>query len=187
MLELNFNPFPILTGKRLVLRQITIKDAHALYELRSSEVVMRYIDKPLAKTVHDAVELIEKIMDNLTYNEGITWAICLAEDMRMIGTIGFYRFKKEHYRAEIGYLLLPEFHGRGIMFEAIQLVVQFGFKQLNIHSIEAIVNPENNASIKILEKNGFVREAYYVEDYYFEGKFLDSAVYSLLEKNFIQK
>lgn len=60
MLELNFNPFPILTGKRLILRQITIKDANALYELRSSEVVMRYIDKPLAKTVHDAVELIEK-------------------------------------------------------------------------------------------------------------------------------
>ena len=59
------------------------------------------------------------------------------------------------------------------------------FQQLHLHSIEAIVNPDNVASIGILEKNGFVREAYYKEDYYFEGKFLDSAVYSLLEPKFI--
>ena len=73
-----------------------------------------------------------------------------------------------------------------VMEVAVQDILNIP-EQLNIHSIEAVVNPENNASIKILEKNGFVREAYYVEDYYFEGKFLDSAVYSLLEKNFIQK
>jgi ribosomal-protein-alanine N-acetyltransferase len=60
MLNLNFNPFPILTTQRLVLRQITIKDAAALYALRSNEKVMQYIDKPLAKSLADAVELIEK-------------------------------------------------------------------------------------------------------------------------------
>lgn len=185
MLNLNFNPFPILTTQRLVLRQITIKDAAALYALRSNEQVMQYIDKPLAKSLADAVELIEKTMDALTYNDGITWAICLADDLTMIGTIGYWKFRKEHYRAEIGYLLLPEYHGKGIMFEAMQTVIRYGFRQLHLHSIEAIVNPENVASIGILEKNGFVREAYYKEDYYFEGKFLDSAVYSLLEPKFI--
>jgi ribosomal-protein-alanine N-acetyltransferase len=185
MLNLNFNPFPILTTQRLVLRQITIKDAAALYALRSNETVMQYIDKPLAKSLADAVELIEKTMDALTYNDGITWAICLADDLTMIGTIGYWKFRKEHYRAEIGYLLLPEYQGKGIMFEAMQTVIRYGFQQLHLHSIEANVNPDNVASIGILEKNGFVREAYYKEDYYFEGKFLDTGVYSLLEPKFI--
>ena len=91
MLNLNFNPFPILTTQRLVLRQITIKDAAALYALRSNETVMQYIDKPLAKSLADAVELIEKTMDALTYNDGITWAICLADDLTMIGTIAYWK------------------------------------------------------------------------------------------------
>ena len=185
MLALNFFPFPVLATQRLVLKQITIKDAAALYELRSSEQVMQFIDKPRATNIHDAVELIEKMMDALTYNEGITWGICLGDELEMIGTIGFWRFRKEHYRAEIGYLLHPKYHGRGIMLEAMQKVIEFGFTSLQLHSIEAIVNPENKASIGILEKNGFHREAYYVEDYFYNGKFLDSAVYSLLERNFI--
>lgn len=187
MLTLNFNPFPILTTNRLVLRQITHKDADALFSLRADETVMQYIDKPKAATIADAIELIEKIMDALTFNEGITWAICQAEDLTMIGTIGFWRFRKEHYRAEIGYLLQPAFHGKGIMYEAMQAIITFGFESLKLHSIEAIVNPENESSIGILQKNGFIREAYFKEDYYYNGIFLDSAVYSLLESNFIKK
>jgi len=187
MLEINFNPFPLLTTSRLVLRQISHKDAAALYELRADEKVMEYIDKPRATEIGDAVALIEKVMDALTYNEGITWALCTADDLTMIGTIGFWRFRKEHYRAEIGYLLKPAYHGKGIMYEALQAVIDFGFQSLHLHSIEAIVNPANISSIGILEKNGFVREAYFTEDYYYEGKFLDSAVYSLLEKQFIKK
>ncbi len=187
MLEVNFNPFPLLTTSRLVLRQITHKDATALFELRADEKVMEYIDKPRATEIGDAIALIEKVMDALTYNEGITWAICTADDLTMIGTIGFWRFRKEHYRAEIGYLLKPAYHGKGIMFEALQAVITFGFETLHLHSIEAIVNPANKSSIGILEKNGFAREAYFTEDYFYEGKFLDSAVYSLLEKQFIKQ
>jgi ribosomal-protein-alanine N-acetyltransferase len=54
---------------------------------------------------------------------------------------------------------------------------------MNLHSIEANINPENIASRKLLEKTGFVREAYFKENYFFNGKFIDSEIYSLLNKN----
>jgi len=58
------------------------------------------------------------------------------------------------------------------------IVLDYGFRALQFHSIEANVNPDNAASIKLLERNNFVREAYHKENYYFNGKFLDSAIYS---------
>jgi [ribosomal protein S5]-alanine N-acetyltransferase len=87
---------------------------------------------------------------------------------------------KEHYRAEIGYLLHGSLHGKGVMTEAMRAVLDFGFNTMQLHSVEAVVDPENAASIGLLQKAGFVREGYYRESFFFEGKFLDTAVYSLL-------
>ncbi len=66
------------------------------------------------------------------------------------------------------------------MQEALNVVLDYGFNIMRLHSVEADVNPMNIASIKILEKNNFVREAHFRENYYYSGKFLDSYVYSLL-------
>ena len=68
------------------------------------------------------------------------------------------------------------------MSEAIKAVLEIGFKKYKFHSIEANVNPKNKYSIKLLEKNNFRREGYYKENYFFNGKFLDSAIYSLVAR-----
>jgi ribosomal-protein-alanine N-acetyltransferase len=141
---------------------------------------MEFLDRPLAKSMEEAVVFIQKISDGVLRNESITWAITQKGDDTLIGTIGYWTVTKEHYRAEIGYLLSPVFQGQGIMHEALMQVIDYGFNQMKIHSIEANVNPANAPSIKLLEKNGFIREAYHRENYYFNGKFLDSAIYSLL-------
>jgi ribosomal-protein-alanine N-acetyltransferase len=180
MLELRFQPFPVLTTVRLQLREIVPADVDAIYSLRSDPKVMEFLDRPLAKSRDEAVEFIQKIIQGLQKNEGITWAITVKGDSTLIGTIGYWKVTKEHYRAEIGYLLSPVFQGQGIMHEALMQVIDYGFNQMKIHSIEANVNPANAPSIKLLEKNGFIREAYHRENYYFNGKFLDSAIYSLL-------
>ena len=70
------------------------------------------------------------------------------------------------------------------MQEAFNKVLEFGFNSMNLHSIEANVNPENKASIKLLERNNFIREAYFRENYFFDGKFLDTAIYSLLAQDY---
>src|SRR5437868_4861138 len=127
MLQLNFTPFPVLTTPRLILRQFTHDDAADLFEVRSNANIMQYINRPLAKTVDDAVDLIKVINDLLSSNNGITWCISLKNNQRFIGSIGFWRIEKENYRAEIGYLLNPAYQGAGLMQEAIDAIIPYGF------------------------------------------------------------
>jgi len=180
MLNPNFTPFPILLTKRLVLRKTSLNDAPELFFMRTDERVMRYIDRPRAKTIDDAHAFIKKLHEMEAGNDGITWAITLKEDPKLIGTVCLWKLQKEHYRGEVGYALHPDHHQKGIMQEVWKSVLDYGFNTMKLHSIEALVNPGNEASIKLLEKNKFIREAYYKENFFFDGKFLDTAVYSLL-------
>jgi ribosomal-protein-alanine N-acetyltransferase len=141
---------------------------------------MQYILRPIAKTLDDALQLIQIIIDAGINNNGITWAITLKENGQLIGTIGYWQMKKEHYRAEIGYLLSPDFQKKGIMQEAISAVINYGFEVMKLHTIEADVDPNNTASMKLLERNSFIKEGYLKENYFFDGKFSDTVVYSLL-------
>jgi ribosomal-protein-alanine N-acetyltransferase len=183
MLEINFSPFPEITTTRLLLGPIQKADAKTILSLRSDEKAMQYIDKERTKTIAEAEALIKRITDDADNNEGITWRISLKEDPgQLVGTIGFWRIIKQHHRAEIGYMLHPALWGKGLMNEAVRAIIDFGFNSMQLHSIEAHINPANAGSAAILEKMGFIREGYFKEDYYFRGKFGDSAVYSLLNK-----
>ncbi|MFV8391950.1 GNAT family N-acetyltransferase [Flavobacterium sp. LB2P6] len=182
MLTINFSPFPNLDTERLLLRRIDSNDLKEIFALRSNPETMKYIPRPLLKTDEDALEHIAMIDTKIETNEGINWAITLKDNPKLIGIIGHYRIKPEHYRAEIGYMLVPEFHGKGIVSEALKEVVNYGFKIMKLHSIQAIIDPENHGSAKVLEKNGFVKEAHLKENEFFEGRFLDSVIYSILNK-----
>ena len=182
MLDLNFHPFPILETERLLLRAITMDDAETLFELRRDVDVMRFIDRERHQTVDDTRVLIQKILDGLAANEAIAWAITLKGNPQLVGTISFHRIEKEHYRGEIGYMLNPKLWRKGIVGEAMTKVLDFGFKSMKLHSVEANVNPHNSASSSLLKKHGFVLEASFKENYFFNGKFIDTEIYSLLEK-----
>jgi ribosomal-protein-alanine N-acetyltransferase len=111
------------------------------------------------------------------------WAIALQEAPgTMIGTICFWNILKDHYSAEIGYILHPGHWRKGLMKETVKSVVDFGFTEMKLHRIEGHINPENTVSGIVLEKCSFVREAYFKENFCFRGKFSDRAVYSLLAK-----
>ncbi len=181
MLETNFSPFPELTTGRLLLRKLQIADAPAVQPLRSDKEVMKYINRPLTLTVEDAENWIGLVIDTLVKNEGISWCICKKErPVELIGTIGLWRIEKENYRAEIGYLLAPSLQGKGIMYEAINEVLAYGFETMKLHSIEGRIDPRNLASGRVLEKCGFVKEAHFKGAYYMRGCFVDTAVYSIL-------
>ena len=95
-------------------------------------------------------------------------------DGRLIGKAGFWRLP------EIGYILHPDQWGKGIMNEAIKSVLDYGFKEMDLHSIEARIDPKNQRSAQILLKNGFEKEAYFKEAFYWKGAFIDTEVYSLI-------
>jgi ribosomal-protein-alanine N-acetyltransferase len=182
MLNINFTPFPDLETERLSLKQVTNDDVTDIFELRSNKEVMKYIPRPLLQNKEEALELIAMLNDKIENNIGINWGIRLKNDPKIIGIIGHYKIKPEHYRAEVGYMLLPEYNGKGIVSEALQKVVEYGFKEMQLHSIEAILDPKNTGSEKVLLKNGFVKEAHLLENEYYDGRFLDTLIYSILNK-----
>lgn len=187
MLQPNFNPFPELATERLILRRITADDTNEIFRLRSDEQVMKYIDKERAASLKDAEIFFNLINDSANANTGITWAIALKQSPdKMIGSIGFWRLIKEHYRAEIGYMLHPDFWKKGIMKEALAEVIDFGFNEMKLHSIEAQINTGNTASAHILESVGFIKEAHFKENYFFQGIFSDTIVYSKLNSGATQ-
>jgi ribosomal-protein-alanine N-acetyltransferase len=172
--------YPLLQTERCVLRGLTIDDASDLLVLRSDDRIMRYLDREKMNSVREAELLIEKIQDAAEDGDGFSWAVCLKENGRMVGYAGIWRIDKPHFRGEIGYTIHPDYWNKGIMSEAVSGMIDYGFNVLKLHSLEANVNPDNIASMRLLEKCGFVREAYFRENYFFRGKFLDSAIYSLL-------
>jgi [ribosomal protein S5]-alanine N-acetyltransferase len=153
---INFTPFPGLTTERLNLRQMKIQDENEIFALRSDERVQEFLDRPKAKIIDDARKFIEKINDGIAKNEWIYWGITLKNESKLIGTICFWNISKEHFRAEIGYELHPDFQGKGIMQEAIIKVIDYGFEKIKFNSIVANLDPNNSKSIKLLERNGFI-------------------------------
>jgi ribosomal-protein-alanine N-acetyltransferase len=180
MLNLNFSPFPVIQTDRLILRELEDGDVNEIFILRSDPRVIKYIDRAPAKSLEEASQFINNIKEAQGRNNSICWAIALKDDPRLIGTVAIWRIDSDHHRGEIGYTLLADYHGRGIMQEALTPVLHYGFHTIRLHSMEANVNPNNTASIKLLERNNFTREAYFKENYYFDGKYLDSVIYSLI-------
>jgi ribosomal-protein-alanine N-acetyltransferase len=180
MLQLDLSVFPELLTERLLLRELVLADAPALFALRSDPRVMQHIGRPRPPAVSEVEELINTIRQDRLDNNGITWAISLKGSPDLIGSIGFYRLKKEHFRAEVGYMLHPDHWRHGVMGEALQAVVQCGFQRLGFHSIEAMTDARNEASNGLLKKQGFTQEALFREDFYWDGQFLDTAVWSKL-------
>lgn len=178
-----FLPFQNLESDRLILRRIDANDANEIFTLRSNEKSMQYISRPIMQNIEEAVAHFKIIDDKIESNSGINWAITLKPSNQFIGIIGHYEIKWKHFRSEIGYMLLPEYEGKGIITEAIKLCLDFGFTKMNLHSVEAIIDPENYASAKVLEKNGFVKEAHFVENEFYNGKFINASIYSILKRN----
>ncbi|MDB5019931.1 MAG: alanine acetyltransferase [Pedobacter sp.] len=176
---INFTPFPTLETNRFVLRRVTTSDVNEVFALRSDPEIMRYIARPLAKTTQDTLDFLAMLDKGLEDNDFINWAICFKEDPKLIGMICLIGFQPENFRTEVGYILSPDYRQMGIMAEAMDAVVAYTFDTLNFHSLQAVIAPENLASERVLLRKGFVKEAHFKECRYWNGEFLDDAVYTL--------
>jgi ribosomal-protein-alanine N-acetyltransferase len=181
MLTINFNPFPVIESPRLILRRPVAADIDELFKYRSDKELMQYIPHRYATSRAQVEETLERIDKLIAANEGINWAITLKGDDTIIGMVGYVHFYKEHYRAEIGYMLHTPYHGQGIAAEATKAAIDYGFGALQLHSIEAIVNSKNAASQKLLQRLGFTNDAFFRDYLCHDGKFMDANVYSLLK------
>jgi ribosomal-protein-alanine N-acetyltransferase len=186
MLVINFHPFQILETERLVLRRLTASDSNEIIELRGNPETMKFIPRPLITNHEEAIAFLNVIDENIDTNLAINWAITIKGIDKMIGIAGIYRIQPENYRGEIGYMIMPQYHNKGYVTEAAKAITDFGFNQLNLNSIEAVIAPENSASEKVLIKNGYTKEGHFIEKECYNGVFLDNAIYTLLKRNFKQ-
>ncbi|MET4562338.1 ribosomal-protein-alanine N-acetyltransferase [Lysinibacillus parviboronicapiens] len=173
--------FPILNTERLVLRELTVKDAQAILDCFSNPDVLRhYGQKPLT-SLAQVKQIIDNFSQNYDEKRGIKWGIELKGQEGIIGTIGFQEWSTEHKRADISYALFPESWGKGYALEAVNRVISFGFQEMELVRIGAIVFTENDASNKLLIKAGFEKEGI-LKNYMHQNNVPnDTYIYSLIK------
>ncbi|NIK67817.1 GNAT family N-acetyltransferase [Paenibacillus sp. BK720] len=172
--------FPVLETDRLHLREITGGDIADIFACFSNKQVTRYYGQEALERMDQAQALIDYFAAGYAEKRGIRWGIERKGTMGLIGTIGFHLWSPKHRRAEIGYELLPESWRNGYASEAISAVLRYGFRELGLNRIGAVVFTDNVASSRLLAKLGFQQEGI-LRDYMVQyGKAHDTYIYSLL-------
>ena len=155
MLNKNFTPFPVLITESLTLRQLSINDAQGIFTLRSDKEINKYLGRQASETIEDAENFINKISESIKKNESIYLVITFTNSGTFVGTICLFNFSNEHNKCEIGYELLTDFQGQGIMKEAAEKVIYYAFNIIQIKKMEAFTHNDNTNSTKLLRKLNF--------------------------------
>ena len=132
-----------------------INDEQEIFTLRADREINKYLGRQLSNTIDDARNFINKINENINKNDSLYWAITLNERNILVGTICLFGFSDENDKCEIGYELLTNFQGQGIMKEAAEKVIDYAFNTIKVKKIEAFFHRDNQSSIKLLEKFSF--------------------------------
>ncbi len=152
----NFNPFPYLKTSSFILGSLTKSDAEQIFKLRSDPRVNQYLDRPIMNNLDEANLFIESRLNDLEKNRGVIWSIRSHDSGPMMGSICLWNFNNEDQCAEIGFELLPEYQGKGVMQEALVALIEYGFNKINLNKIQAMIHPKNFASMNLVKKAGFL-------------------------------
>jgi [ribosomal protein S5]-alanine N-acetyltransferase len=181
------NGFPELKSERLNYRQLTDTYAQDIFEIRSNVSLMHFVPRPPMTHISEVSAFLEMNANLYKFNEGIQWGMILPETDELIGMIGMYRIKPEHNRSEVGYILKGNYHSQGYISEALAVITRWAFESLRFHSLEAVIDPDNAASEKVLLRAQWTKEAHYRENTFWQGKYCDTVVYGLLKSEWQQK
>jgi ribosomal-protein-alanine N-acetyltransferase len=171
----------LLETERLILRRLQPEDAPGLLALYAQPQVTEFTDIPLMKEEAEAHRWIEGLDALQRTGQGLRWGVFDRESGDLIGTVGFHHWDQTRRRAEVSYDLSPRWWGQGYMREALQAVLQFGFERLNLHRIEALVDPRDTRSQNLLYGLGFQMEGVLRDHDFLKGRFQDDMVFALLE------
>ncbi len=162
---------------------IQSEDFKILAMFRQSPEIMSDLDQE-----PESDEVVYKLLSNMFPNSAkpnsLWWLINY--NSTIIGNFGL-KVDYKNYRAEIGYVLFKDYRKNGHMTNLLPHLLEYAFVTLNLHSIEARINPKNSASKQLLLKFGFIKEAYFKQDYFYKNSFMDTEAYSLLKTNFVPR
>lgn len=171
---------PLLETPRLRLRTLTANDVPSLFAIFSDPVTMRYWSHPAMNDLAEAEALLRKIERHAEAETLFQWGIARREDDLVVGTCTLFRIDREHRRAELGYVLRRDDWGRGLAHEALIALLTHAFGTMDLHRLEADIDPRNAPSIRSVERLGFKPEGRLRERYFVAGEIQDSLIYGLL-------
>lgn len=184
-LDVVFGRFPELETGRLRLRELCPGDAESLFAVLGDEEVTEFYDDEVFGDIFQASEQIEAWVAGFRARRCIRWGITQRKTGKVIGTCGYYGFHSWHKRAGIGYELARSFWQQGIMTEALSAIIEFGFKSIGLNRIEAVVMPENEGSVRLLEGLGFCQEGVLREyENWGDKGCVDLMMFSLLRREY---
>jgi RimJ/RimL family protein N-acetyltransferase len=179
---LNTEKLPTIHGQRVSLRWLTAADVSALFAIFSEPKVMRYWSSPPMQQVAEAEALLAHIHECFARQSLYQWGVVINSGDKLIGTCTLSHLDAENRRGEVGFALGHEHWGHGYMQEALSALIGFAFGEMELHRLEADVDPRNTRSIRLLERFGFQREGYLRERWLVAGGVQDTAFYGLLRR-----
>lgn len=144
----------------LILRNMTLDDYKDLHDIRFHPEVLKHIKREIVADKSEFKIFISDRLEDIRNGDLCFWGISTHDSQKLIGTICLWNFNSTKTIAEIGYELHPDYHRKGFMSEAMEAVLDFGFSELNLKTIEAYTNKHNEPSKTLLKKFNFKREAY---------------------------
>lgn len=176
-----------LVTSRLQIRRLAMADAPSFFAIFSNAEVMRYWSSPPLTGIAQAEEKIASILAHYESGDLFQLGVIRKSDAQMIGTCTIHQIHLQNRRAEVGYALGRPYWGHGYMNEAMRTMVDHAFGPLQLHRLEADIDPRNEGSAKSLERLGFAREGYLRERWIVDDEVSDSALYGLLAREWMAR
>jgi RimJ/RimL family protein N-acetyltransferase len=168
---------------RLVLRAFRHADADDVFAIYADPEVFRHIPIGGWTQVDEAHQRIARAIEKMAANEHVELAIERREDRRVIGHILLFNIDRASRRGELGYALARSAWAHGFVTEALRPVVDWAFAETDLNRIEAVIDPRNGASARVLERLGFAQEGTQRERYIVRGETKDAGLYGLLRRD----
>jgi ribosomal-protein-alanine N-acetyltransferase len=169
---------------RLQLRTLHDGDVNDIFSIYSDQQVMRYWSgKPITR-LQQASAVIHRNLEFAAQGNSVVWAVVHTETQKMVGTCTLFKIDKENQHAEVGFILNRQWWRQGLMSEAVNKMVIYGFEQMALHRLEADVDPGNTASLALLKSMGFRKEGYFRERWDIGGEWKDSVMLGLLATDY---
>lgn len=179
-----FLNIPTLYTERLSLRAMHPIDAEDMFEYARRSEVTEYLLWSEHKSLGFTKDYLVYIQSRYKLGDFYDWAIIDRESRRMIGTCGFTKIDPSNNSAEIGYVLNPDFHRRGLGSEAVSRIIEFGFEELSLNRIEARFMQGNEASLALMKKVGMTFEGYMRDLVFVKGNYRTVGVSSILRSEY---
>lgn len=169
-----------LDTERLHLRWPRADDADDILTIYADTDVARYLSRPAWRELAQAHAWLDRMRDEHDRGSALQLMLERKQDTRVVGTCTLFRLDFDNRRAEIGYTLARDCWGRGYMHEALLALLQHGFDTLQLHRVEADIDPRNLPSARVLERLGFRHEGRLRQRWQVAGEISDSDIYGLL-------